>query len=178
MEELLRFIFGELDNRDINYMLSGSIALNSYTVPRFTRDVDIVIELQELNFGSFADIFANRSCYFHRESAQEEVSRQGMFNVIDWESGFKMDFIIRKENPFHQSEFSRKHRKTILGDVEGWVISPEDLIIAKLLWIQEIFSEQQVRDIRNLLTDNTQLDIPYVKYWITTLALTDFNLLV
>ena len=41
MEELLRFIFGELDNQGINYMLSGSMALNSYTVPRFTRDTGL-----------------------------------------------------------------------------------------------------------------------------------------
>ena len=176
MEELLQFIFGELDNRGINYMLSGSVALNSYTVPRFTRDIDIVIELQETNFDSFADIFTNRACYFHRESTQEAVFRQGMFNIIDWESGFKVDFIIKKENLFHQSEFSRKQRKIILGNTAGWVISPEDLVIAKFIWIQDVFSEQQLLDIRNLLTDNAQLDADYIKRWIFQLGLTNFNL--
>jgi hypothetical protein len=85
--------------------------------------------------------------------------------------------ILKKENQFHQSEFSRKQRKLILGNVEGWVISPEDLIIAKLIWIQQVFSEQQTRDIRNILTDNLKLDMNYIKHWITVLNLTDFNLL-
>ncbi len=63
-------------------MLSGSVALNAYSIPRYTRDIDIVIELQSGNFPFFADVFTTRDCYFHRETAEEEVRRQGMFNVI------------------------------------------------------------------------------------------------
>ena len=157
-------------------MLSGSVALNAYSIPRYTRDIDIVIELQVENFPEFAELFAERECYFHYESAKEEVSRKGMFNVIDWKSGMKIDFIVRKNDDFQRTEFSRRQQKRILPDVICWVISPEDLIVAKLLWIQQLFSQQQIDDIKNVIHDCPSLDKTYVSDWIKRLELNDFGL--
>ena len=176
MEELLQFISEELEEQGIEYMLFGSVALNAYSIPRYTRDVDIVIELKTENFDSFASIFSKRECYFHKESAENEVSREGMFNVIDWKSGMKIDFIVRKNDPFQQVEFNRRQRKTVLANIDCWIISPEDLIIAKLLWIQQLYSQQQTDDIKNLMYDLPTLDKSYVKSWISKLRLNDFGL--
>ena len=41
--QLLEKITQALDKAEIPYMISGSIALNTYAVPRMTRDIDIVI---------------------------------------------------------------------------------------------------------------------------------------
>lgn len=172
----MRFVCGALEQRGIDYMLSGSVALNAYSIPRYTRDIDIVIELRPENFPQFAQLFAERACYFHHESAKEEISRGGMFNVIDWESGMKIDFIVRKNDDFQRVEFGRRQRKRILPDVICWVISPEDLIIAKLLWIQQLFSQQQIDDIRNVIHDCPKLDKVYVNDWIKRLELNDFGL--
>ncbi len=177
MIELLQYVFAELEKREIAYLLSGSIALNSYTVPRFTRDIDVVIDLRTDNFAAFSEIFVNLDCYFHRESAEQEILRGGMFNVIDWKSGYKIDFITKKNVPFHEAEFSRKQRKTILDVVDCWVISPEDLILAKLIWIQELFSQQQARDIQNLIQDHSGLDRQYIRDWVNRLTLNTYNLL-
>jgi hypothetical protein len=176
MEELLKFVCGALEERGIDYMLSGSVALNAYSIPRYTRDIDIVIELQSDNFPFFADIFTGRDCYFHREAAEVEVRRQGMFNIIDWHSGMKVDFIVRKNDEFQQTEFSRRLRKTILHTIECWIISPEDLILAKLLWTQQLYSQQQVEDIKNVILDYPALDKAYIIDWIKKLQLTTFGL--
>ncbi|GAB4015913.1 nucleotidyl transferase AbiEii/AbiGii toxin family protein [Spirosoma koreense] len=176
MEELLQFVSESLDKHGIEYMLSGSVALNAYSIPRYTRDIDIVIELRSENFPVFADIFLERECYFHRESAEEEVRRRGMFNIIDWKSGMKIDFIIRKNDDFQQTEFERRQRKTVLANVDCWIISPEDLIIAKLMWIQELQSQQQLDDIKNLLYDYPLLDKSYVTGWVKKMQLNDFGL--
>lgn len=176
MEELLKFVCGALEEKGIDYMLSGSVALNAYSIPRYTRDIDIVIELRSDNFLSFADIFTSRECYFHRETAEEEVQRQGMFNVIDWHSGMKVDFIVRKNDEFQQTEFSRRLRKTILDTIDCWIISPEDLILAKLLWIQQLYSQQQLDDIKNVMLDYPALDMAYIIGWIEKLQLTPFDL--
>ena len=177
MEELLGFICSALEERRINYMLSGSMALNVYSIPRYTRNIDIVIELSADNFPDFSKIFAERDCYFHQESANDEVRRQGMFNVIDWKSGMKIDFIVRKNDEFQRTEFRRRQRKTVLPGVDCWVISPEDLILAKLLWIQQLYSEQQVDDIKNVMHDCSTLDKAYLIDWKKKLQLNDFNLL-
>ncbi len=60
--------------------------MNVYTVPRMTRDIDIVINLQQSDIDNFAAIF-KVGYYIHKEGLEEEVRRRGMFNVIDFESG-------------------------------------------------------------------------------------------
>lgn len=42
---LLKEIVEALE-KNIPYMISGSFALSAYTIPRMTRDIDIVIELE------------------------------------------------------------------------------------------------------------------------------------
>ncbi|MBC8153636.1 MAG: nucleotidyl transferase AbiEii/AbiGii toxin family protein [Bacteroidetes bacterium] len=176
MEELLRFVCEGLEKRDISYMLSGSLALNAYSRPRMTRDIDLVVELRTENFDRFAGIFATRDCYFHQESAKLEIVRRGMFNVIDWASGMKIDFILQKDDLFQQTEFQRRVRIPVFPAFECWVISPEDLILAKLMWIQQVFSEQQLIDVRSVIRDYPALDRTYITGWIDQLRLNDFNL--
>ena len=176
MEELLRYVCRELESRGIAYMVSGSVAMGAYTVARFTRDIDLVIELSESQLDSFAELFADPAkFYFHRPSIDEEVRRRGIFNVISQTSGFKIDFIVKKETPFQQSEFSRK-RPGQIWDSDCWIISVEDLIVAKLIWIQQLYSENQSNDIRNLLIDNPGIDHVYLKKWIAELRLNTFEL--
>jgi hypothetical protein len=45
--EVLEEVTRRLDRAKIAYMVTGSIAINFYTVPRMTRDIDIVVELSE-----------------------------------------------------------------------------------------------------------------------------------
>ncbi len=59
---------------------------------------------------------------------------------------------------------------------EVWVIAIEDLILAKLIWIQEIFSDRQTNDIRNLLK-NPEIDRQYLDNWVFELKLNVFDLL-
>ena len=105
----------------------------------------------------------------------EEISRKGMFNVIDNETGFKIDFIIRKDSSYGQTAFGRRLRLDDFGE-EVWVIAIEDLILAKLIWIQEIFSDRQTNDIRNLLK-NPEIDRQYSDNWVFELKLNVFDLL-
>ena len=100
MFKLLKKVSEALEEREISYMLSGSLAMNSYAVPRMTRDIDIVINLQQTDIEKFIEIF-QEGFYLHKESIQEEVRRRGMFNIIDFEGGEKIDFIIRKNTEFH-----------------------------------------------------------------------------
>jgi hypothetical protein len=46
MVELFLTLCQALEDKEIDYMLSGSLAMSFYTIPRFTRDIDIVIHLQ------------------------------------------------------------------------------------------------------------------------------------
>lgn len=171
--ELLQKVCRQLDEHEIKYMVSGSIALNIYGIPRMTRDIDIVIELSGNRVDEFTDLFPDS--YFDKNVIKDEIKRQGMFNVIDHSTGFKIDFIIRKETEYFTVAFNRRKRIKEL-DTELWVISLEDLIIAKIIWIQNLKSEKQMLDIENLLL-NPEKNIVYIKSWCSKLNLQTFNLL-
>ncbi|MEX2231962.1 MAG: DUF6036 family nucleotidyltransferase [Cyclobacteriaceae bacterium] len=163
-----------LNERKIPYMLSGSLAMSAYTIPRMTRDIDIVIDLDVNDIETFLQIFSP-NFYFHRPGIEEEIRRRGMFNVIDHRSGYKIDFVVKKNTPYRKVEFERKRQAVIFG-FETWLVSAEDLILSKLIWIQELQSEKQIEDIKNLF-ENSTLDLSYIKRWIKELNLETFNLI-
>lgn len=174
MIKLLQNVIDILEQLDIAYMLSGSIVLNAYTMPRMTRDIDIVIHLQNEDISKFVKAF-EQDFYCYEPSIVEEVQRKGMFNLIDNQTSYKIDFIIRKDSEYRLKEFERKQRTDVFG-FEAYVVSLEDLIISKLIWIQELQSDKQKDDISNLL-ENKTLDKDYLTHWVKKLNLNTFNLL-
>ena len=172
--KLLQKVTIALDARSIPYMLSGSVAMNVYTVPRMTRDIDIVINLQMPDVDKFAEIF-KEGYYMHKEGLEEEIRRRGMFNVIDFDFGQKIDFMVRKNTEFHLAEFERRKRVEAFG-FPVWIVSIKDLILSKLIWIQQIQSDTQMRDIKNLLQDS-EVDQFYLSDWIKRMNLETFNLI-
>lgn len=170
---LLQRVCRSLNDSNIPYMISGSIALNIYSIPRMTRDIDIVVELKEDKIEEFTNLFPNS--YFNKEVIKDEIKRQGMFNIIDHQTGFKIDFIIRKDTEYFNLAFQRRQRIKEL-ETELWVIRLEDLIIAKFIWIQKYQSDKQMFDIESLLL-NPDKDIDYIKKWCNTLRLETFKLL-
>lgn len=172
--DLLKRIITSLDTNSIPYMLSGSIAMNSYTVPRMTLDIDIVIELKEENLDAFLSLFDD-TFYINHDTVRHEVTRQGMFNVIDHRTGFKVDFIVRKNSRYRLHEFGRR-QKIRLEDMDIWMVSPEDLVVSKIIWIQQLKSDKQIEDIENLLA-MPLLDINYIRYWCEELKLETYNLI-
>lgn len=175
LQLLLKETTASLDDRNIPYMISGSLAMTVYTVARMTRDIDIVIELDPDNLNAFLKIFSSDFYVSEENIIKEEIKRRGMFNVIDNRSGFKIDFVVRKNTAFRRKEFERRIRENILG-VDAWLVSKEDLILSKIIWIQELQSDQQKSDIANLL-EVKDLDREYISYWIQELDLNTFNLL-
>ena len=169
--EILKIVVERLEQARVSYFISGSMAANYYSVPRMTRDIDIVLEMRPAHLKLFIESFQN-DFYTEEESIREEVNRRGMFNLIHKEYAFKVDFIIRKETEFQDSCFKRR-REVRLGDYEAWIISLEDLVIAKLLWAKDSLSELQLRDVKNLLLTAGNLDTAYLEQWVSRLSLKD-----
>lgn len=131
-------------------MLSGSVAMSLYIVPRATRDFDFVVNLQMKDVDLFADNFKEHF-YCDRDSINDAIKNHSLFNIIDHSSGFKADFVILKNHPFRQHEFNRRIQMDYFGKTI-YVVTPEDLLISKLIWIQDLQSAVQMEDITNLLS--------------------------
>lgn len=162
-----------LNEYNIPYMLSGSVAMSIYIVPRATRDFDFIVHLEQEHIDRFVEKFQD-GYYCDKDAVQDAVKRHGMFNIIDHTSGFKADFVVLKNEAFRKEEFSRKKKMDFFGK-SIYVVSPEDLLISKLIWIQDLQSSLQMEDIKNL-TAIDNLDWPYIIAWINKLKLNTFNL--
>lgn len=161
--EVLRKVVEKLRDLDIEYMLSGSVAMNFYGQPRMTRHIDIVIPIKETQIRRFIDSF-NEEFYIESEMVLKEVSGKGMFNVILNDYIVKVDFILRKDTKYDINAFERR-RLVNVGDFEICLISPEDLVPNKLLWAREGNSEIQKRDVKNILMITDDIDFNYLRDW-------------
>jgi hypothetical protein len=174
MLEVLETVCRRLDALGIPYMLSGSLAFNVYAVPRMTQDIDLVLAIEGCQVDAFHAAFAG-DFFIDELGTREEVRRKGMFNLVHKRTGTRLDCIVRKEGRYRQAEFERRMRLD-MGGFEAWVVSLEDLILSKLLWIQELQSEKQQADIRQLL-ETGKADDAYLLYWIETLKIRTFGLI-
>lgn len=159
--ESLRRVVLKLEEGGFVYMLTGSMAMSFYIVPRMTRDSDIVIILSGKDIKKFVKLLSDDFLideYMIRESLEKKM----MFNIFDKKNLFKIDFIIKLNGEYEDLKFVRRNRLKING-FEIYVISLEDLIISKLMWARESYSEVQLNDIRSLMKNVINKDYVFKK---------------
>ncbi|HAL70248.1 MAG TPA: hypothetical protein DCP71_00540 [Verrucomicrobiales bacterium] len=167
--ETLKDLVSRLEAAGIEYMLTGSMALNCYAQPRMTRDLDLVVAFVLRDAVRIEEVLGPEY-YVSVEAAKEAVLNQSSFNAIHQTQLVKADFMIRKREEYRLVEFERRARLKV-AEFEAWVVSKEDLILSKLEWARESHSQRQLADVENLLA--TGCDMEYVKLWSAKLNLTD-----
>ncbi|MDD3271497.1 MAG: nucleotidyl transferase AbiEii/AbiGii toxin family protein [Syntrophomonadaceae bacterium] len=168
--QILKLVITKLEELDIPYMLSGSVASSFYAQPRMTRDIDIVIELAAEQIPKITEGFS-ADFYIDANDVDKAVQLQNMFNIIHYQAVVKIDFIVRKDSPYRLLEFERRVKKMI-ADFALWVVSPEDLIISKLFWAKDSKSELQLNDVSSIVKYQAEkLDWDYIEYWVKKLGL-------
>lgn len=173
LASFLQRVISILEEVKIPYMLTGSLAAAYYAVPRATQDIDLVVEVLPANLPDLTELLSSEGYYVSLAAAREALAHEGQFNGIDPDSGWKVDFIIRKNRPFSISEFERRTRASALG-FEFYLTTREDLVVAKLEWAKKGKSELQLRDVRAILsTAGPEFEWDYVDRWVGELALGD-----
>jgi hypothetical protein len=171
IQDLLGRLTALLDAAEVPYMVTGSYASSLHSIPRATRDVDIVIFPDREQLTRFIESL--RAAEYHADLADalESLRRRSQFNVVDYATGWKIDFIIPPLDDFHMTEFERR-RVVDAGGLRLSVVSPEDVIIAKLLWAKAGESERQLADAATVVrVQGALLDVRYVEEWIRKLQL-------
>jgi hypothetical protein len=162
-----------LDAAGIPYMLVGSVAALVHGHARSTLDADIVIDPAPGALRRFVGSLDEQKFYVSEEAATDALRRRGQFNVIDFESGLKVDLIVRKQSPFHEAEFERRRMTDALGQ-PTMIATPEDVILSKLLWGLSSGSERQLEDARALVDLGAEtLDWEHLERWATQLGIED-----
>ena len=173
-EDALRTTLSLLEQLEIPYMLTGSVAASYHGRPRTTHDADIVIDPSPTQLGAFVRALDAAGFYVDDEGAQRALRGRGQFNAIDTRYASKLDFIVRKDRPFSLEEFRRRQRVDLSFAPNVSIVSPEDAILSKLEWARRTGeSERQLRDAAGVLELNSSLDREYVSRWASLLGVHD-----
>ncbi len=115
--------------------------------------------------------FPPNEFYAQEEDALEAMAHTSIFNIVDFETGWRVDFIFRKNRPFSLEEFNRR-RAVDVGGLKLFVAAPEDILIAKLEWAKLGESERQIDDAASIIrVQREHLDVGYVERWVRDLEL-------
>jgi hypothetical protein len=171
--DLLRHVVTTLERLGIRHFITGSTVTIFFGEPRFTNDIDVVVDLSEQQLVALLAAFSAEEFYVSEPAARAALVQHGQFNIIHPESGLKIDVIIPPDTPYDHGRFDRAVRVTP-GDYQASFASPEDAIIKKLQYFLEGGSEKHLRDIASILkVMGPQIDRMYIEQWAQRLGLED-----
>ena len=172
--DLLRFVVSALERLGLRYFVTGSTVTIFYGEPRFTNDIDVVVDLPVDAVAEFCSQFPEDEFYVSAQDARDAVGRHSMFNIIHPRSGLRVDVIIPAPSEFNRSRFARARRVRAGEDWDASFSSPEDAILKKMEFHRAGGSDKHLRDIASVLrTSGNEVDTAYIDGWAITLGLTE-----
>lgn len=175
--EVLLQVAQVLDELNIPYLVVGSVASSLLGFSRTTNDADIVADIQldqtPKLFGALKDDF-----YIDEQAVRNAVLERRSFNVIHFDSIFKIDVYLPSADEFDQQQLNRRRPEVLLPDSSQtiFIATPEDTILAKLSWYRRggEASERQLTDVVGIIkVQNQRLDVSYLRQWADKLNVLD-----
>ena len=168
----LQKIVTVLETEKIAYMIVGGFAVSFYNRVRFTADIDVIIQVYPHHIQRIVQHFPDWLPFV--EPFKESSSRGTVFNMIDFDTGVKYDFMTYQDSDYNWTAFERRRQVDFQG-IPCMIASPEDLIISKLQWYALSKSEKQLADITYLLAE-LKLDKQYIEVWCNRLFINRYGL--
>ena len=171
MNEQLQFakmIATRLDSARIPYMMTGSMAMAVYAVPKMAQDVDLVVECAPEDAGRLAALF-EKDCHADRDEIRSAAVSRSSFSVGHTQWTIKADFTIRKDEPYRKTEFGRRRRVDVDGLAVS-VVAPEDLLLSKLMWSKAGSAALQLADALAIAEAAHDLEWSYIETWASRLG--------
>ncbi len=155
LPETMERISRILDELGLRYHYTGGVAVSYYGDPRFTQDLDLVIQLATdqpetmLLLGHLSEGFI-----VHKQAVLDAIRARALFQAIDEVSLVKIDFHVGEKIP---GELGRSTHREILPGVLAPLVSQEDAILSKLLLIQ-LGSNKAKEDVKVMLKRDEEVD--------------------
>jgi hypothetical protein len=173
--ELLRKMATTLEKLGVPYAVVGSTASTVYGEPRFTNDIDIVLDLHSRDVTAFCSEFPSPEYYLSRPAVEAAVNRRFQFNIIHPSSGLKVDCILVGDSEFDRNQIQRALRveRTEVAYAVQFA-TPEDVILKKMEYFKLGQSEKHTRDICGILrAQGDRIDREYIRTWAAKMGLTE-----
>lgn len=168
---------GILEQLGIAYIVGGSLASSVYGAVRFTQDADLTVEPFENKAQKFLQLL-KPGYYVSKDAVSNALRQRSSFNVIHFETAFKIDIFVRKDTAFEKQLLTRQKLLKLSNTLEKSfsIVSPEDIILLKMLWYRDsnFTSERQWADVIGVLKVQAgKLDLQYLKKWAGILGVSE-----
>lgn len=169
--DILLLLAGLFRRFKLDYLLTGSFAVSYYGVPRATHDIDFIIEITPDSRDKLYRVLKQlEDTFIFNPVTFSELTKRKQIDLVHEESGIKVDFWIIPRGEF-RIKFARKN-EMLLDKTYIQLISPEDLILNKLKWCKQVFSERHFMDCVGIIKiQEKRLDTQYLQTKINKLDL-------
>lgn len=165
-DDVVRYLLDLLEHMKLSYAVVGSYASSFWGEPRYTHDVDVVVDLPVDRVTEFCDWFPPDEWYISENAVQDAVNRRHQFNVIHTKTSHKIDVMVVRDDEWSRQQLLRRQLILLLPDREGFAAHPEDVILGKLRYFQEGGSDKHLRDICAMLqTNGDAIDCDNIARW-------------
>src|ERR1035438_9854558 len=106
--DLLRLLAEKLEELGLAYFVTGSTATIIYGEPRFTNDIDVVVDLPLEKAKAFCAAFPAAEYYVSEPAVLDAIRRKHQFNILHPKSGLKIDVIIASATEFDMVRLQRR----------------------------------------------------------------------
>lgn len=172
---VLAQVANALEQLSIPYALVGSFASSMHGMYRSTADIDILADIKADQVHPLFEVL-KKGFYVDERTMRDAVAQRRSFNAIHFDSVFKVDVFIPKDDEFARAQLDRRQLRKISPDSEEavFVATAEDTVLAKLRWYQtgDETSITQWNDVVGILgTSRDTLDLDYLNDWSEKLGL-------
>jgi len=144
--DLVQVTVAALHAAEISYAITGSIASGIHGEPVVSQDIDFVVRMTQDQAKKLDNALPARF-YRSTERLLAVASDGGLANLIDTETGLKVDLSVLSRDPFFDLVISRAKPEPFGEGRPSFVtVTPEDIILMKLTWRKDSRSEKQWRD--------------------------------
>ncbi len=141
--ETLSEIVGALEATGVVYAITGSVASSVHGEPYSSLDADIVVS-SSVEQAALLSARLSPRFYAPEDMLVDAARRSAFTNLVDNRTSLKVDVSFIGEDSFLRATLRRRVRSRIGSHPsEFWFVTPEDVILMKLLWRKDTRSQKQ-----------------------------------
>jgi len=175
VEAAARDFFGIFNAMKIPYAVIGGLAVRAYGVPRPTYDVDVILAIPEDRLPELFDAVEAAGYTVPESYRKGWVDRIAEMPLVKFriyrgtpEESVDVDLFLMT-TAFQKSMMERRQLAEIEHIGRTWIVSPEDLILLKLI----AGRHRDMGDIEDVRFMHGELDVNYMRPWAQELGVSE-----
>jgi hypothetical protein len=162
-EHFVYRLFDALESLGVPYMV-GTFSSNLYGLPRCTLDADFVIKFDNVPVSRLRQQLGP-GFHVDTQTSFEPVSGAYRIFASHVASAFRGELFPLSDDPHDRERFARR-RRAAFPEREGFVATPEDVVVTKLRWSKGGSRPRDIEDVRNVIIgQKVRLDWDYIRRW-------------